>query len=112
MTDTVQLEPQAPVSSTLIDLDTYKAAIRELRSDLLLDQQYERDIRAAHAEASNFVGFDVALTYTPSTAPNDLLCAIAMLAQRFSDAHTPEYANYLTGTAHALLRPYRADTGI
>ena len=97
---------------SVLDLDTYKQALRELRSDSFLDQAMQADLDAAEHEASNFLGFSIEEAYDSFTLPPDVGAAIFALAQRFSDSVTPEYANHLTGTAYSLLRPYRIDTGV
>lgn len=96
---------------SIVSLAEYRAMLREA-PDTDLDSVLQSHLDAAEAEASQFVGFDIAAEYDMDTPPPDLKAAVGFLAQTMTDAMPPDEVQVRKARAESLLRPHRRETGI
>lgn len=96
---------------SIVSLAEYRAMLREV-PDAALDTVLQTHLDAAEAEASQFVGFDIAAEYETDVPPPDLKAAVAFLAQTMSDQMPPDEVHVRKSRAESLMRPHRRETGI
>lgn len=91
----------------LIELELLKGYLRILGEDL--DTQVTLAAVAAEAEASVFVGFNLATRFIPEDVPSDISMALFVLTK----AHIEDdKADHFRGIAQRLLLPYREESGV
>lgn len=91
---------------SIITLDTFKGFLRELSTDLDVPLQLALD--AGEAEASAFLGVDIATEYATVEPPPDIVMGILYLARVHADEGDAERYRSI---GQKLLQPYRVNTG-